>query len=70
MATFEDTALEGVLSELRVGRLIIVGAETDACIRSTLHGAFVRNDALLVSEAHTTRTSAGTSHCAHNRLRL
>jgi len=52
---FEDTALEGVLSELRVGRLIIVGAETDACIRCTLHGAFVRGyDALLVSDAHTT----------------
>jgi nicotinamidase-related amidase len=52
---FEDTALESVLSELGVGRLFIVGAETDACIRSTLHGAFVRGyDALLVSDAHTT----------------
>jgi nicotinamidase-related amidase len=52
---FEDTALESVLSDLSVGRLIIVGAETDACIRSTLHGAFVRGyDALLVSDAHTT----------------
>jgi nicotinamidase-related amidase len=52
---FEDTTLESVLSELRVGRLIIVGAETDACIRCTLHGAFVRGyDALLVSDAHTT----------------
>ena len=52
---FEDTTLESVLSELRVGRLIIVGAETDACIRSTLHGAFVRGyDTLLVSDAHTT----------------
>jgi nicotinamidase-related amidase len=52
---FEDTALESVLSDLSVGRLIIVGAETGACIRSTLHGAFVRGyDALLVSDAHTT----------------
>ena len=52
---FEDTALESALSELGVGRLFIVGAETDACIRSTLHGAFVRGyDALLVSDAHTT----------------
>jgi nicotinamidase-related amidase len=52
---FEQTTLESVLSELRVGRLVIVGAETDACIRSTLHGAFVRGyDALLVSDAHTT----------------
>jgi nicotinamidase-related amidase len=52
---FEDTTLESVLAELEVGRLIIVGAETDACIRSTLHGAFVRGyDATLVSDAHTT----------------
>jgi nicotinamidase-related amidase len=51
---FEDTRLESVLSELGVGGLIVTGAETDACIRSTLHGAFVRGyDALLVSDAHT-----------------
>jgi nicotinamidase-related amidase len=52
---FEDTALENVLSGLRVGRLVVVGAQTDACIRSTLHGAFARGyDAILVSDAHTT----------------
>src|ERR1700720_3465352 len=34
---FEDTSLEAVLSGLGVGRLVIIGAETDACIRSTLH---------------------------------
>jgi nicotinamidase-related amidase len=53
--SFEDTALESFLSELGVGRLIVTGAQTDACIRSTLHGAFVRGyDATLVSDAHTT----------------
>jgi nicotinamidase-related amidase len=53
--SFEDTTLETVLSGLGVGRLIVVGAETDACIRSTLHGAFARGyDATLVSDAHTT----------------
>jgi nicotinamidase-related amidase len=53
--SFEDTALETVLSGLGVGRLVVVGAETDACVRSTLHGAFVRGyDATLVSDAHTT----------------
>ena len=42
-------------AEPLVGRLIVVGAQTDACIRSTLHGALVRGyDALLVSDAHTT----------------
>ena len=52
---FEDTALETMLESLGVGRLVVVGAQTDACIRSTLHGAFVRGyDALLVSDAHTT----------------
>ncbi len=53
--SFENTNLETVLSGLGVGRLLVVGAETDACIRSTLHGAFVRGyDATLVSDAHTT----------------
>jgi nicotinamidase-related amidase len=52
---FEDTTLEAVLSDLGVGRLVVVGAQTDACIRSTLHGAFVRGyDATLVGDAHTT----------------
>ena len=33
---------------------MVVGAQTDACIRSTLHGAFVRGyDTTLVSDAHT-----------------
>lgn len=53
--SFEDTTLESILSDLRVGRLYVVGAQTDACIRSTLHGAFVRGyDTTLVSDAHTT----------------
>jgi len=53
--SFEDTKLETVLSGLGVGRLIVVGAQTDACVRSTLHGAFARGyDATLVSDAHTT----------------
>jgi nicotinamidase-related amidase len=52
---FEDTTLESVLSGLGVGRLVVVGAQTDACVRSTLHGAFARGyDATLVSDAHTT----------------
>jgi nicotinamidase-related amidase len=53
--SFEETTLEGALSDLGVGRLVVVGAQTDACIRSTLHGAVVRGyDATLVSDAHTT----------------
>lgn len=59
---FEATTLESVLSGLGVGRLVVVGAQTDACVRSTLHGALVRGyDATLVSDAHTTedRTAWG-----------
>ncbi len=53
--SFESTNLETVLSGLGVGRLFVVGAQTDACVRSTLHGAFARGyDATLVSDAHTT----------------
>jgi nicotinamidase-related amidase len=52
---FEDTKLEDVLSDLGVGRLIVAGAQTDQCVRSTLHGALARGyDATLVSDAHTT----------------
>jgi nicotinamidase-related amidase len=53
--SFEGTDLETVLAELKVGRLVVVGAQTDACIRCTIHGACARGyDVLLVSDAHTT----------------
>lgn len=51
---FEDTDLDAVLADLEVGRLVVAGAETDACIRSTIHGAFTRGyDTVLVGDAHT-----------------
>jgi nicotinamidase-related amidase len=53
--SFEGTDLEALLAELGVGRLIVTGAQTDVCVRSTLHGAFVRGyDVTLVGDAHTT----------------
>lgn len=53
--SFEETDLESLLAERKVGRLVVTGAQTDACIRSTLHGALVRGyDATLVGDAHTT----------------
>ena len=53
--SFEATDLEKVLAERGVGRVYITGAQTDACIRSTLHGAFTRGyDTVLVTDAHTT----------------
>lgn len=52
---FEDTDLEPVLAARGIGRLVVAGAQTDECIRSTLHGAIVRGyDATLVGDAHTT----------------
>jgi len=63
---FEDTTLETVLSGLGVGRLVVAGAQTDECIRSTLHGAVVRGyDATLVSDAHT--NLYWTNHAAPGR---
>lgn len=53
--SFEATNLEDVLAERGVGRLVVAGAQTDQCIRSTLHGAFTRGyDVTLVGDAHTT----------------
>lgn len=53
--SFEGTELEALLAERRVGRVVVTGAQTDACVRSTLHGAFVRGyDTTLVGDAHTT----------------
>jgi nicotinamidase-related amidase len=53
--SFEETDLEAVLAEHGVGRLVVAGAQTDECVRSTLHGAIVRGyDATLVGDAHTT----------------
>jgi nicotinamidase-related amidase len=52
---FEATELEAVLAERGIGSLFLAGAQTDECIRSTLHGAIVRGyDAILVADAHTT----------------
>lgn len=53
--SFEGTDLEAVLASRGVGRLYVAGAQTDACVRSTLHGAFTRGyDTILVEDAHTT----------------
>jgi nicotinamidase-related amidase len=54
--SFEDTELDDVLASAGVGRLVVTGAQTDACVRSTIHGAFARGyDVTLVADAHTTR---------------
>jgi nicotinamidase-related amidase len=53
--SFEGTNLDELLQESGVECLVVCGAQTDACIRSTLHGALARGySATLVSDAHTT----------------
>ncbi len=53
--SFEGTDFEEVLAAAGVGRLVVAGAQTDACIRATIHGAVVRGyDVTLVGDAHTT----------------
>lgn len=53
--SFEGTTLESELATRGVGRVVVAGAQTDACIRATIHGAFVRGyDTVLVGDAHTT----------------
>jgi nicotinamidase-related amidase len=60
--SFEATDLAEILAGRGAGRLVVAGAQTDACIRATIHGAFARGyDVTLVSDAHTTddRTADG-----------
>ncbi|MGW4193888.1 isochorismatase family protein [Streptomyces sp. NPDC005004] len=53
--SFDATDLESVLAARQVGRIVVAGAQTDVCIRSTLHSAITRGyDATLVADAHTT----------------
>jgi nicotinamidase-related amidase len=53
--SFEGTELATVLAQRAVGHVVVTGAQTDACVRSTIHGAFVRGyDVTLVADAHTT----------------
>ena len=52
---FEETDLDRVLGGLGASRIVVCGAQTEWCIRSTLHGAVARGfDTVLVSDAHTT----------------
>ena len=54
-SSFEATNLDQVLAELKVGNLIICGAQTNNCVRHTSHAALERGyDITLVGDAHTT----------------
>jgi nicotinamidase-related amidase len=54
--SFEDTELEQLLASHGIGQVVVTGAQTDACIRATIHGALTRGyDVTLVGDAHTTQ---------------
>lgn len=52
---FVDTTLEATLAERGIGHLVLTGAQSDGCVRSTSYGALSGGyDVTLVSDAHTT----------------
>jgi len=52
---FEATTFEDELAAADAGTLVVTGAQTEFCIRSTIHGAFTRGyNTTLVGDAHTT----------------
>ncbi len=53
--SFEGTTLDDELRRRGIDRVVVVGAQTEFCIRATIHGAFTRGyDTILVGDAHTT----------------
>lgn len=53
--SFDGTTLGGELERLGVDRLVVTGAQTDFCVRWTLHGAQARGfETVLVGDGHTT----------------
>lgn len=45
----------GIPPRWGIGHLVVTGAQSDACVRSTIHGGFARGyNVTLVSDAHTT----------------
>ena len=54
-SSFEETELEDALEELKIDHLVISGAQTNYCVRHTIHAAIERGlDVTLVEDAHTT----------------
>ena len=54
-SSFEETDLEEILEQLKIDHLIVTGAQSNYCVRHTIHAAIERGlDVTLVSDAHTT----------------
>lgn len=53
--SFADTELPVTLERLGAGHLVLAGAQTDACVRTTFHRALAEGyDVTLVADCHTT----------------
>lgn len=56
--SFVDTSLPAVLAEAGISRLVIAGAQSDYCVRTTAQRAAAEGyDIVLVSDCHTTTDS-------------
>lgn len=56
-SAFEDTNLKTLLMDLGVKKIILVGASTNWCIRSTAYAALEKGfDVCIISDAHTTES--------------
>ena len=54
-SAFEETELEEILEGLDIGHLVITGAQSNYCVRNTIHAGFERGfNITLVEDAHTT----------------
>jgi nicotinamidase-related amidase len=57
--SFADTRLREVLDDLGAARLVIAGAETDNCVRATVHRAIAEGyDVTVVSDCHTAQSNS------------
>ncbi|TXT07440.1 hypothetical protein VHUM_03160 [Vanrija humicola] len=66
---FEDTDLEAQLDAKDVRTLVVCGAQTDFCVRSTIHSGLTRGfNVTLVGDAHTTDDLSGYGAPTPNRV--
>lgn len=62
-SSFVETNLEQVLADLGVSHLYLTGAETNNCMRHTMHTALDRGyDITLIADAHTTNGYTWNGH--------
>jgi nicotinamidase-related amidase len=53
--SFNDTALQQLLQERGVGKLVVCGLQTDCCVNATVRGAVARGyEVVLAADAHST----------------